>query len=345
GPITGNQTVCALDTAAYSIVEVVEGITYNWSVEPAADTIIGNGTPTVTIIWGNASGEIRVLASNDCGPNPTPSILPVTVNPSPTSLDPISGPDVVCNGTNGKFYTSSSVKTVIYEWAVPIDANIVSGQGTDTIHVTWGSTEGIVTVFALNDCGETPVVTKSVGVNSIPGAAGVITGKDTICQGSGNLIYSIPSITGATHYIWSTPTDVNITSGSGTNQVTLQYGSSAQSGNITVKGTNDCGDGAESSKPVKVKNCTGIDQRSLESTIKIYPNPVSNELMISIEGKKQQLVLTFTNTHGQVVHSETLTNITPDYKKKLDVSRFTKGVYFLKLFNNDQVFIEKVIVK
>ena len=344
GPITGNQTICAGDTADYSIVEVVGGVNYNWSVEPEGPVIIGNNTPNVSIIWGAASGNIKVTVSNDCGPNPITSILPVTVKLPPTSLTPVTGPDAVCSGDEATFSTSSEID-VVYEWTVPADVNIVSGQGTNSINVTWGATAGAVTVFGMNDCGETPVISKDINVNTIPEPAGAISGKDTICQGTGNMVYTVATIAGASQYIWTTPADVTITAGSGTNEVTLQYGASAQSGDITVKGNNDCGDGVQSVKSVIVKNCTGIDQKMLEATVRIYPNPVSNELTLSIMGKEQQLSLTFTNQSGQVVYSERLENIPADFMKKLDVSQFAKGVYLLKLSNSNRTYTEKVIVK
>jgi hypothetical protein len=345
GPIIGNQNICAGDTVDYSIVEVAGGTDYSWSVEPAGPVIIGNGTPSVSIIWGTASGNVQVIASNDCGPNPIPSILPVTVKIPPTTLNPVSGPDMICSGTSTKYYTSSPVNPVSYSWTVPPDVTIQSGQGTDTLRVVWGATAGDITVMAMNDCGETPVVLKSVGVKTIPEPAGIITGADTICQGTQNRIFSVPPITGATQYTWTLPTGVTITAGAGTSQITLQFGATSQSGNITVKGSNDCGNGTESVKPVIVKNCTGIDSRMLESTISVYPNPVGNELTVSINGKEKQMILAFINSNGQVVYSEKLINLPSDYKKKLDMSKFAKGTYIIKLSNNERVYTEKVIVQ
>lgn len=345
GPITGNQSVCAGDTVSYSIVEVAGGTNYSWSVIPPADSIIGNGNASVSIIWGNTSGEIKVLAGNNCGNNAIPSIFPVTVNLPPASLSPITGPDMICVSTNATFTTPVLGPPDSYTWTVPSDASITSGQGTNSIGVAWGTTAGDVTVYAMNNCGETPVVMKSVGIQTMPDPAGAITGQDTICQGTGNVAYNVPSIPGATQYNWSVPSGVTISAGAGTNQVTLQYGPSALSGNITVKGSNDCGDGVEASKAVIVENCFGIDQKNLGSTVRIYPNPVSNELTLSINGKEQQLSLTFTNASGQVVLSEKLENIPSDFDKKLDVSRFARGVYFLKLSNGDRVFTEKVIIQ
>ena len=344
GPIVGNQIVCIGDTVQYLITEVIGAESYSWTVPDTANLLSGQNTPLITYRWNNSSGNIQVQAANNCGTT-IASTLPVTVNLPPSALDPISGPNVLCSGTIATFSTSASAIPATFNWIVPTGVTINSGQGTNSINVTWGATAGDVTTFAINDCGETPVILKSVSVNTIPEPAGLITGKDTICQGTGNLIYSVPAIAGATQYSWTLPTGVTITAGTSTNQVTLQYSSTAVSGNITVKGNNDCGNGLESSKPVFVKNCTGIDQKNLEATIRIYPNPVSNELTLSINGKEQQLLLSFTNAQGQVVYSEKLVSITADFKKKLNMAEFAKGVYFLKLSNNDRVYTEKVIVQ
>jgi len=53
-----------------------------------------------------------------------------------------------------------------------------------------------------------------------------------------------------TSYIWTLPGGATGTST--TNSITLNYGTSAVSGDITVKGNNSCGDGTSSSLPIIV---------------------------------------------------------------------------------------------
>ncbi|MEI7664352.1 MAG: hypothetical protein WCK34_19245, partial [Bacteroidota bacterium] len=245
GPITGSQSVCAGSTSNYSIVEVVGGTTYSWTVQGDAVIVSGQNTPNVSIQWGNASGSVQVIAGNNCGNNPLPAVLPVVVNHPPAALNPLMGPDVVCKNTNAKFYLASADNSLTFHWTVPADVTILSGQGTDTLHVTWGLTNGDISVFGQNDCGVSTTVSKSVTATSVPDAAGAITGKDTVCKSQGNYIYSVPVITGATQYVWTLPAGVTITAGQGTNTVTLLIGATAQSGNISVLGQNNCGNGSE----------------------------------------------------------------------------------------------------
>jgi hypothetical protein len=345
GPISGSQAVCAGSVSDYSIVEVVGGTTYSWSVLEDAVIVSGQNTPNITIQWGSASGNVQVIAGNDCGSNPLASVLPVIVNHPPDAVNQVTGPDTVCENANAAFYISAGDNSLYYNWTIPDDAIMVSGQGTDTIHVTWGTKIGNISVFAENDCGFSNTVSKEVDVSYFPDSAGVITGKDTVCQGKGNFTYSVPSIEGATLYAWKFPAGVAITSGNGTNQVTLFISDTAQSGNMSVQGQNNCGAGTKSVKSLVVKNCTGIGQNNLEPTIRIYPNPVNGELTISIAGKEKQLDLTISDLNGKVHYSEKLSAISGEFMKKLDMSGLSRGVYILRLSGNDRLYIEKVIVQ
>jgi len=80
-------------------------------------------------------------------------------------------------------------------------------------------------------------------VNPLPGEAGPISGPIQVHQGETGVEYSIPFISQATSYSWSVPTGVTITSTSNNDTIIVDFGLTAQSGNIIVYGTNDCGDG------------------------------------------------------------------------------------------------------
>jgi hypothetical protein len=344
GPITGPQTVCANSSANYSIVEVIGGVTYSWSVDTAIAKITsGQNTPSVTILWKATSGNVLVSLANDCGPS-APSVLEVTVELPPTALVPITGPDVVCKNGSATFYTALADNSLEYVWTVN-GGTIIGATNTDTIHVNWGTVAGDVAVYAKNNCGQSPVVTKTVNVNSIPEPAGVITGKDTVCQGHGDYIYSVPAITGATQYVWTLPAGATIMAGDGTNSVTLVFSETASSGNLGVKGQNDCGNGTESLKSLVVNNCAGIEHKKLDAVVQIYPNPVNGELTLNITGKEHQLNLALTDMNGKVVYTEILSGIPSSFTKKLDMSKFSKGVYFIRLSYNDRVYTEKVVVQ
>jgi len=99
--------------------------------------------------------------------------------------------------------------------------------------------------FEVNGLDHTGPIYQLTAQHPVPDAAGTITGTSTVCQGATGISYSVPVITGATDYVWDyTGTGVTI-NGTG-NSVTLDFSGTATSGDLTVYGENDCGDGAVS---------------------------------------------------------------------------------------------------
>jgi hypothetical protein len=89
----------------------------------------------------------------------------------------------------------------------------------------------------------------SVLVMANPGA---ITGTTAQCPNTTGQVYSITAVTNATSYTWTVPTGWTITSGQGTNAITVTTGSSGQNGNITVTASNACSTTSASTLAVTV---------------------------------------------------------------------------------------------
>ena len=104
----------------------------------------------------------------------------------------------------------------------------------------------------MNDFPTTSFYQDALIQNNVVGAAGSITGSLSVCQGQTDLAYTTPPISNATSYIWTVPTGASIVSGLNTQTILVNYGSNATSGNITVKGSNTCGEGTSSAVAVNV---------------------------------------------------------------------------------------------
>lgn len=87
-------------------------------------------------------------------------------------------------------------------------------------------------------------------VDYLPACPGIISGLTTVCQGQSNVGYMIPAVKNATSYIWTLPDGTQGVSS--TNSITVNFGSNAVSGNITVRGINDYGEGAVSKIAINV---------------------------------------------------------------------------------------------
>jgi hypothetical protein len=182
-------------------------------------------------------------------------------------------------------------------------------------------------------------------LETLPGAAGAISGNDTVCSNNETYTYTVPVISGATSYQWSVPPGITITSGSGTNSVVLTVSGAAVSGPVTVKGNNTCGAGTASSKNIIVKVCAGIPQHSAEPGISVYPNPAEGILNIAIIGGVKEMELQIVDVRGQVIYRESLENKPADFTHAIDVSQFSRGVYFVELVNSKRFVIKKVVLQ
>ena len=245
--ITGPNVVCASSTGV--VYSTQAGMTnYNWSVSLGGTILSGAGTNTVTVSWpyaGNRSISVNYTNTSGCSAL-APTIYNVTINPA--AIPTIGSSNNPCiNSTNNQYITNSGMLN--YVWAISPGGTIVSGLGTSTIDVTWtGVGAQWVSVSYTNTFGCTAVTPTvyNLFVNPLPNAAGSITGTAAVCAGTNGVAYSCAEILNATTYTWTLPAGATIATGAGTKSITVNFGANAVSGNITVAGTNSCGNGTAS---------------------------------------------------------------------------------------------------
>lgn len=249
--ISGNTGVC-LNSGLYPY-ETEAGMTgYTWTVSTGGVITSGQGTNQVVVNWTGAGAQsvnVNYIPSTGC-PSPTPTALAVTVTGFPANAGAITGTPTVCAGTNGVQYSVSPVNGATeYVWNLPAGATIASGLTTNVITVDFGAAavSGNITVYGANVCGSgaaSPAY--AVAVNSLPAAAGTISGTAAICAGSTGVVYTVAAISSATGYTWTVPAGASIVAGNNTNSITVDWSSSSTGGAITVYGTNACGNGVTS---------------------------------------------------------------------------------------------------
>ncbi|HOY39275.1 MAG: T9SS type A sorting domain-containing protein [Bacteroidales bacterium] len=81
--------------------------------------------------------------------------------------------------------------------------------------------------------------TVMVTVKNVVETPAIINGNNVVCQGQGDVYYSVDPQTDALSYIWTLPNGAY--GASTTNEIYISYGIWAVSGNITVAAVNDCG--------------------------------------------------------------------------------------------------------
>ncbi len=153
---------------------------------------------------------------------------------------------VICNGssatltpqiTGGQHILPDDV--YIYLWS--------TADTTASIVVSPPAGHHQYSVTVTDACGQSAIKEVSVDVGTTPEAAGPITGSGIICTPANALAYSVPVITGTDSYIWTLPAGATIISGNNTNAIMVDFGITASSGTLSVKGHSAvCGDGTPS---------------------------------------------------------------------------------------------------
>jgi hypothetical protein len=246
--IAGTSTLCV--NSGYFTYTTQPGMSaYTWNISSGGVINYGSGTNAITVTWVASGAQwVSVNFTNPSGCiSPNPTTLNVTVNPVPGPAGSITGTTTVCGGTNGVAYSVAPITgATAYVWALPAGATIASGANTNTITVNFAAnaSSGVIIVNGNNTCGDGQASPPfDVTVNPLPDPAGTITGPANVCEPATGLVYTVPAINNATGYTWTVPAGVNITGGGTTNSITADFGASSVSGNITVLGTNTCGNG------------------------------------------------------------------------------------------------------
>lgn len=382
------------------------GSTLAWYTSSCGETLIGTGSP-LNIAAPTTTTTYYARWENSCSNSVCASVtIYVSAHVLPDDAGIITGSTTVCQGENSVTYTVPVIQNAnSYIWTLPSGATGTST--TNEIDVDYGATavSGDISVFGHNGLGDGVASTLAITVNPLPLAAETITGNATVCQGESSVTYTIPVIENANSYIWSLPDGATGTST--TNEITLDYGVTAVSGDITVFGNNYCGDGESSTLAITINNkpetpiitqtgnilqsdalngnqwynsnglingainqeytvtsnetyyvivtingCSseqsnsinvitiGIDILSNNISFEVYPNPVSNELIIEQKGNLIKTGFVIYNSSGQIIFRGNLLE-----KAVVYTTNFPSGIYIIKLENGNTFELKKIIKK
>jgi hypothetical protein len=164
---------------------------------------------------------------------------------------------VAVSGNNGVYCdsvvlrASGGARGTIY-WQGTTSGGTSTANPLDTQTVT---SSGTYYFRAQNLQGWGPEGSSAVTIiNNTPSAAGSISGPANVCFGQ-TVTYGVPQISGAASYVWTVPSGFSGRSSS--DSITLFVTNAAVSGNITVSGTNACGNGITATFPVLVNPIPG----------------------------------------------------------------------------------------
>jgi len=159
----------------------------------------------------------------------------------------INGESKVCQGQqNVRFYAQNIDSATSYNWNYSGTGATIVGSG-DSILVDFAgnATSGNLSVTVTGNNISTQSRSIPIIVNTIPLAPETISGDKEVCTGQNGVVYAIPTINNATSYLWNYSGTGAVINGS-SNNISIDFTGSATTGNLTVTGSNICGNGPQS---------------------------------------------------------------------------------------------------
>jgi len=251
--ISGSTGICEGATGVTYMTE--SGMVgYNWSVTPGGTITSGQGTAVVSVDWTAAGIQvISVTYTTPAGcSSQVPASLQVTVNPIP--VPSVNGQTAFCINAGPQGY-STQPGQVGYLWQVSPGGQILTGQGTANLQVNWvnAGPQWVSCIYSTSaGCQAMQPDTLFLDIAPVPEQPGTISGANIVCAPESWLPYEIEPVAFALNYVWTIPPGAVIAGSANGPLIHVNFLPGAQSGNITVHGTNACGSGPSSSLSVSV---------------------------------------------------------------------------------------------
>lgn len=305
--VTNSITYCQNATA---LILTATGSNLLWYTTATGGTGNTNApTPSTTSV---GSTNYYVSQSiNNC--ESYRAIITITVNAIP-GIPTVTNTINYCQGNTSTLLTATGSNLLWY-------TNATGGNGNTNAPIPSTSVIGTTYFYVsqtVNGC-ESSRAQISVIINAVP--------QTPIINQVGNTLYS-SSTAGNQWYLLTTGL---ISGATGQTYAPQQIGD--YFAKVTLSGCS-----SDSSNIIHYDN-TGIGENENNNGVKVYPNPVSNELIIELVGNKENVLFEIFNSIGQSIYKGNLIE-----KTTVQTTNFAQGVYIIKL-ENGKVFEFKKIVK
>jgi len=329
-----NQTMCrTLGTTTLSIdTQVAESASFQWQFlqngvwtniqpgQPTGATYSGENTSTLIVSGISALGSFyyRCIVSNCDGASIEYSrnaIVRTVVNLGQPAT--ITGNVSPCEGLILSYFVPS-IENATFLWEVPNDWVITSETTGNGITVLVGQQSGEISVRASNDCGLSPPRTLAVNVAPTPPTP-------TLTLLAGNVLHS----SAPTGNRWFR-NNLIILGASGQTFTAVSDG--LYHVRVTLGGCN-----SENSNVIAI-GVVSVNETETESSIEIFPNPVTAKLTIKVNDNHFRASYQILNIAGQVIDSANFEN-----KVEIYTQDWAKGMYIVRVISKNGTISRKIV--
>lgn len=289
---------------------------------------LSNGQNKRTINADDLSGGLAVMNRNTQAGGTCSNPLMTPLSASTCSLGTLNSAFSIgspaCVGLAMSLTDGSAGSPSTWSWSMP--GGTPATASASNTSVTY-ATAGVKTI-SLTVTSGTASSTSTQTINVVaPPTLSVTPTATTICTGQ----FTVLKATGATSYAWN-PGSTSGSSNVVTPTATTTY---------TVVGTSNGCASIPYTVVVTLSTCTGLEDLTTHNDILVYPNPSNGLFTISSVANTGKLDVSVVNMLGQTVKSESSKN---PKEVVVDMSSFSKGVYYMKIQMNDGAKLVKVVL-
>lgn len=323
--------------------------TFSWSVVPAGATL-SNATASVPVITFNSPNTYTVFlrASNSNGTVTASQVIVVSACTAPTASFTLPA-NACTNFTFAAVNSSTGAPAPSNFWSISPAANTtLSPSAIATNPVFRASAAGIYTITLVTaNASGTASATKTLNIgNCPPNASFSIPTSIRFCDvktfSTTNQSTNPPGVTGSINYTWTVLPNTGLTITPNrfvTNMVVNVTDPTIPQYTVTLNAKNPSGVSTATALILMDDCTTGIVENSLRNTMDVYPNPVRDQLNITLPAGDNYSVK-ITNLLGSVVYSET----TSKEKVSINLANTARGVYFVTVESKTEKVTRKVVL-
>jgi hypothetical protein len=90
--------------------------------------------------------------------------------------------------------------------------------------------------------------------------------------------------------------------------------------------------------------CTFLETSEENIKVAVYPNPARTILNLYLSGNSNYIEYSFLNYQGQLLEAKSLGRLNGNLHQTIDVSRYPKGIYYIRINTEKDVMVSKIVI-
>ncbi|NTW32218.1 MAG: gliding motility-associated C-terminal domain-containing protein [Bacteroidetes bacterium] len=269
-PEAADTSICSGTSTVLTVTSPSGTVSYNWYDAASGGNLLQASSATYTTPTIN-SPSIYYAASVNSLTGCVSNTIPVTVAITPPPVVSAGSDTCILYGTSVTLSGSASGGSGSYSYSwISTGIVIPNIQNPTTTNLTNSTAFTLSVTDNTTGCHDTDRVTIGVFPDSVTSFP--VLSSD-VCKGQKAVPYFVSPINNAVTYTWSYSGTGAIITGGSTNSITIDFSGNATSGDLTIFGSNACGNGKDTTIHITV-NPLPIANTANDTTV-CFHNPVN----------------------------------------------------------------------